>query len=131
LYWLGFAPTGQAEEQNVVSALDEGALAQRRQHLRHTGRQALAVEQRERLLRRQVGDALVALDAPAPALLDLERHEVAHVLQEAPAFALGLRGHLLGVLGHRRQPERAQEHRQRLVTPGRGGHRDTCPSRTS
>ena len=130
---VGLATTGQTEEQHVLPALHEASFAQRREHLGHRGREPLAVERPERLLARQRRGALVALDAPATTLLQLQRQEVLEVLPEAPALVLGLEGDLLRVPTHRRQLEHPQHHRQRVLRAGRGGgaHVPTSPSSAS
>ncbi len=65
---VGLAASGQSERENVVSALDEAAFAERWKDLRDLRRQARAREHRERLLAREISGLDVPLDATATSL---------------------------------------------------------------
>src|SRR5215510_6575646 len=121
------AATRKAEREQVVTALDERALAQRRQHLGDLGRQARTVERRERLVARQPRAAQVALDPAPAALVHLELDEVVEVADECPAVALGELRDLLGMLRDGGQLQRAQQHHERGQRCGRH-HAAPCAS---
>src|SRR5690242_16964805 len=100
---MRLSAAGQAKEKDVVATLDEGSLAKRGKHLRHRRRQTLAVQSRERLFAEQVRMALVSFDAPPLAFLYFQTREMAKVLREGPAFALGFARNIVRVSSHRRQ----------------------------
>jgi hypothetical protein len=99
---MRFPAPGQAEEKDVVTALDESPFAEGGHHLRDRRWQAFAVQRRERLLRQQVRVALIARDAAAAAFLHFEDRQMAQVLCEGPSLALSLGRDLVGVATDRR-----------------------------
>lgn len=107
------AATWKPEDQQVFSAIDPLAVAQRAVHPRDRRRQLLALQRRVRLLSRQLGLLEVPLDAATLPLGDLHLAQMHQVLFVAPALADRAGADSLGVVKDRRQLQRAQHHRQR------------------
>ena len=117
---VGLAAAGMSEREEIVTALDERALAQRRDLLRDLARQTCSIQRSEGLVRWESRVLEVALDAAAPPLEELELDEMVEVALEGPAFAIRLLCELLGVPPHGRELEGSQHDRER--GPGRFGH---------
>jgi len=126
---VGLAAAGQSEREEIVAALNEPALAQRRQLLDDLGRNAGSIECGEGLVQGEVGVLELARDATTAALESLELDEV-QVALERPGLAHGEPRDLLGMSRDSRELERAQQDGERRRRRYRG-HAATSASSAS